>query len=294
MRSVRLFVAKSDLLGALRVLGTNRRQRFSSRVPIWLRYDEATQELTLSEENATVQATVPASGAWPAAGATVNLFLFRTAVTNAPERVELHAGEAAILVLTSHGHVALDLLSFGPKLVRPAPAPKPKPPVDHHSDLPIFSHAPTPGREPLADAMNRLLLTGSCHAPLALRGADEVYQFEHRACMASCATIRISRRGDRIALLARVRAGFYPTTNLHKLLTMRDWKLLTAALERTSFWSMPERHERAGLDGHTWTIEGRTTNQNHRSECWVPSGMFAELGCLFVRLADIELPQDQP
>src|SRR3954447_7438109 len=104
MRSVRLFVARSDLLDALRVLGTNRRRRFTSRVPIWLRYDEAAQQLTLSEDNGTVQATVAAIGEWPAAGATVSLFLFRRAVTNAPERVELHATETTIIVLTAHGH----------------------------------------------------------------------------------------------------------------------------------------------------------------------------------------------
>jgi hypothetical protein len=289
LRSVRLFAARSDLLDALRVLGTNRRRRFSSIVPIWLRYYEDNQELTLTEENARVQATVSATGTWPAAGATISLFYFRRAVTNSAERVELHATESAILVPTTHGHVALDLLTFGPKLERPAP----KPPVDHHSDLPIFSHKPVPNHDPVTWDRRLQFLLSRCEYPLALRAADEIFQFEHTACMGSSASVRIARKDDSITLAA-VRATFLSRTIVRKRLTMQDWTLLTTTVNSTGFWSMPEHHENAGLDGYTWSIAGRTADRYNRSECWMPFGPFGELGSLFVQLAGIELPQDQP
>jgi hypothetical protein len=297
LRSVQLIAGRTDLLAALRVLGTHRRRRFASIVPIWLHHDEINQELMLTEENATVQAAVHATGTWPAAGATVNLFLLRRAVTNSPVRVELYATESAILVLTAKGYVSLDLLSFGPNSERPAPTP----PVDHHSDLPIFSYSQTLNPAPRTLERYELLRSRSDN-PLALHGADEVFQLTHDACLGSRAAIRIARRQHRVTLVARVRAmpSAVPIarkrlTTVRKRLTIRDWTLLTTTADGTGFWSMPECHEQHGFDGFTWKIEARTADRYHRSACFAPTrGLFLKLGSLFARLAGIELPEDQP
>ena len=92
MESLKLLVRKADLIRALRVLGANRRRRFSSVVPIWLAYESEIGELCLREERGGATAGLPAIGTWPVAGATVNLFpLRRAAETAATEDVELIA-----------------------------------------------------------------------------------------------------------------------------------------------------------------------------------------------------------
>ena len=135
MESLKLIVRKAELIRALRVLGTNRRRRFSSVVPIWLAYESEIGELRLREERGGVTAGLPAIGTWPVAGATVNLFpLRRAAKTAATEDVELIAVDEAVLVPTAQGHVSLPLLDFGPAGLVPLPRALP----DRHSDLPLF------------------------------------------------------------------------------------------------------------------------------------------------------------
>jgi hypothetical protein len=142
MDVLRLTATRVDLAQSLRVLGTHRRRRFSSVVPIWLSFDPQIQELRLSEERAHVLASVPASGEWPAAGATVNLFMLRAAVRNSPELVELLAAEDAVVVPTSRGYVRLDLLPFGPDCRMPKPEPK----RSWHAHLPLFHWAASRNR----------------------------------------------------------------------------------------------------------------------------------------------------
>jgi hypothetical protein len=135
LESLKLIVRKADLIRALRVLGTNRRRRFSSVVPVWLAYESGSGELRLREEHGGVTAGLAAVGTWPAAGATVNLFpLRRAAEAVAIEDVELIAIDEAVLVPTANGHVSLPLLDFGPTGLVPPPRARP----DRHSDLPLF------------------------------------------------------------------------------------------------------------------------------------------------------------
>jgi hypothetical protein len=135
MESFKLIVRKAELIRALRVLGTNRRRRFSSVVPIWLAYESEIGELRLREERGGVTASLPAIGTWPAAGTTVNLFpLRRAAEAVVTEDVELIAIGEAVLVPTAKGHVSLPLLDFGPAGLVPPPRARP----DRHSDLPLF------------------------------------------------------------------------------------------------------------------------------------------------------------
>jgi hypothetical protein len=80
-------------------------------------------------------AGLPALGTWPVAGATVGLFPLRRAVEAAEtESIELIAADEAVLVPTKRGHVALDLLNFGPKDAIRQPSPR----SDRHFDLPLF------------------------------------------------------------------------------------------------------------------------------------------------------------
>jgi hypothetical protein len=136
--SLRLSVSKPELVRALRVLSSNRRRRFSSVVPIWLHYDAERRELRLGEDHGTVLAVLPALGTWPAAGATVNLYALRNAALNASTNdVELLAVDEGVLVPTTRGYVALELLQFGPTSAALGVIPR----SDRHSDLPLFRWA---------------------------------------------------------------------------------------------------------------------------------------------------------
>ena len=140
MRSLRLSIVRADLVQALRVLGTHRRRRFTSVVPVWLQYDPGAHELWVGGDQANIRTAVKALGEWPAAGTTVDLFLLRQAIkNNTGEQVELHAIDEAVLVPTARGHVVLKLLPFGPVPRKPEqPAPQSHRRYDWHRDLPLF------------------------------------------------------------------------------------------------------------------------------------------------------------
>ncbi len=121
MNSISLTVARHELIAALKTLGTVRRKKFVSVVPVWMRFDPREGTLSITEERNAVIAVVRASGSWPPAGATVNLFMLRNAAQALEtETVELAAISDAILIPTPHGHVRMNLLPFGPESRRKA------------------------------------------------------------------------------------------------------------------------------------------------------------------------------
>ena len=116
MRSLRLSVARQELLLALQTLGVTRRKRFSSVLPVWLKFDPDTESLQIVEDRGAVCAGVPATGSWPPAGATVGLFILKGAVTEChDEDIELHATIDAVILLSGERRVQLNLLNFGPE-----------------------------------------------------------------------------------------------------------------------------------------------------------------------------------
>ena len=78
-------------------------------------------ELRITEDRAEVGAHVPASGSWPPAGATVDLYMLKRAVTKVTgDVVDLHALDEAVVVYGDRWHVRLNLLPLGPESRRPA------------------------------------------------------------------------------------------------------------------------------------------------------------------------------
>jgi hypothetical protein len=125
--------------------------------------------------------------------------------------------------------------------------------------------------------------------------ADEVYSFASRGVYPSSAVIiTVTRAGDKFTVTTE-RPRAIPAEHSTRRLSAEDWMEFQSALERTGFWSMPERYDRIGLDGITWTIRGRCSEREHSSEGWSPSGgPFFELGSLFVKLAGVELIYEPP
>ena len=108
-------MSKDDLITALRTLGAIRHKRGVSIMPVWLSFDSNKSMLAISEQRSAATAMLPASGSWPPAGATVDLFSLRNAASGTDqEAIMLAAIEDAILIPTSRGHVTLKLLPFGP------------------------------------------------------------------------------------------------------------------------------------------------------------------------------------
>lgn len=116
MDSIRLSVPKVELLEALRTLSSARRRRFSSSLPVWLDFDITRRELRLVEDHGRVAAGIPASGSWPPAGATVDLFMMKRAVaTMETDEIELHVLGDAVAIYSGRLQVRLHLLAFGPE-----------------------------------------------------------------------------------------------------------------------------------------------------------------------------------
>lgn len=116
MKTLTLHVAKPDLVHALKTLGTIRRKRFSSTVPVWLSFNRSKGELAILEARRGVQAIVKATGYWPPAGATLDMFALRRVVEVLEmDEVELIVGAGEILIPTVRGHVSLKLQPFGPE-----------------------------------------------------------------------------------------------------------------------------------------------------------------------------------
>ena len=141
MKSTKLSVSRIELIAALDALSSERRQRFTSVLPVWLHYTPETGELLLQEDKGLVYAHLTAQGDWPPAGATVNLYALRNAAKNfAGADIELHAVAEGVLVPSERGFVKLSLLAFGPPYEQLAP---PKGRGLGVEDLPLFRWANT-------------------------------------------------------------------------------------------------------------------------------------------------------
>ena len=125
--------------------------------------------------------------------------------------------------------------------------------------------------------------------------ADEAYGLVHRACMGSVLKICMSRKAEQFSLTAVRRVGFEQPKKANAPVTKAEWDRLKEKLERANFWALPERYDQRGLDGWTWTIEGRDGARSHSSECFCPrSGAFHDLGSLFVEMSHLSVPYDTP
>ena len=126
-------------------------------------------------------------------------------------------------------------------------------------------------------------------------GVDEAYGLIHRGGLSSVLSVCVSRRSTIVSMTAFSQRLFGPVESAERSLTEADWDRLKTLVERACFWETPERHDRSGLDGFNWTIEGRNHDGYHSSECWSPDrGAFYELGSLLVELSGLEIPQDTP
>jgi hypothetical protein len=127
---------------------------------------------------------------------------------------------------------------------------------------------------------------------------SEVYRFVWHRSFHLAAVIRIGRIGKRVTLRAKylefLARGEQPSVKPKRRLTMADWDKLQTALAAADFWNLPECERPRGLDGATWTVEGCRGETYHQSTQWSPDGTkFADLGVLFIRLAELPVPDDE-
>jgi hypothetical protein len=122
--------------------------------------------------------------------------------------------------------------------------------------------------------------------------ADEAYGFRCEGAFGDAMTVCIVRTGNSVTLTGKSRAGqFDEEREVRKTLLATEWDRLRLALDLVEFWTLPERHDRMGLDGYEWTIEGRQGTRYHSSDCWSPdSGPYFRLGSLFAELAGFNAP----
>jgi len=169
-------------------------------------------------------------------------------------------------------------------------------PLDNHnvsqiSAIGSVDGTPMPTKSQVDDILRRLQKERSLFVNV---DADEAYGFRCDVSFAGTLTVTVARRGGRVTLAASLDKRYEPgSREVRKSLDAADWERLLAALRRADFWDLPERHDRLGLDGDTWTIEGRRLKTWHQSECWEPPpGSFRDLGLVFVELSGLESPGD--
>jgi hypothetical protein len=125
--------------------------------------------------------------------------------------------------------------------------------------------------------------------------ADEAYGLIHVGCLGSVLSVCVSRKAQQVSMTAFRRTRFGQPEKAEGTLTEADWIRLKKMVEQADFWALPENHDHTGLDGWTWTVEGRDSERYHSSECWCPQdGAFHDLGSLFVEISGLEMPVDSP
>jgi hypothetical protein len=126
-------------------------------------------------------------------------------------------------------------------------------------------------------------------SPARYADAEEAYSLRIDPSFRGPTTVCIARAGDRVTLTARSRARMFdPEREVHKPLSAKEWDARLWALHRADFWELPPWHPQLGLDGETWTIEGRQGDRYHSSShWWPPAGPYRDLGRVFLDLAGL-------
>jgi len=112
--------------------------------------------------------------------------------------------------------------------------------------------------------------------------------------------VRVSRDGrdSRLGVVELTGAGGYEPGRIaarsERVLSEADWKDLSAALSKLSFWSMPTQAPKSasvGLDGAQWILEGRRGLADyHIVDRWSPwEGAYRDVGLMFISLAGISV-----
>jgi hypothetical protein len=113
----------------------------------------------------------------------------------------------------------------------------------------------------------------------------------------SVLSVCISRRRRYISVVAIKQKVLREPERLERTLRETDWIILQKMVDAADFWALPEDEffNRAGLDGWTWTIEGRSGERYRSLSCWMPEdGAFFDLGNLLAEFGGFALPDDAP
>ena len=104
-------------LAWVEALSRVRKRRPTSAVAIWLRFDHLRQTLTISEARPKATAMISASGQWPPAGATVDLYMLRNTVrSQATSTLELCVLEDSVVIPIENGRVPESVFKSMPVL----------------------------------------------------------------------------------------------------------------------------------------------------------------------------------
>ena len=135
--------------------------------------------------------------------------------------------------------------------------------------------------------------------------ADDAYGLIYEGCGGSVLSICVYQSFKEVGLSAWRRVGhplvppgmiFARPDMVEESLAVADWVRLTRMVRHADFWALPKTGGGSGLDGWTWTIEGRKGKRYHscRSWCASISPAFRKLGKLLVELSGLQVPRDVP
>jgi hypothetical protein len=142
------------------------------------------------------------------------------------------------------------------------------PPCCRTSDYSITPFLPKRG--PLCENLNHTI---------------EVYRFTWRSSFNGDASVQIGR-GEKNIIIDWACASFnHGNGRFRRCLERADWDRLEAALVTAGFWALDPCKGKFGLDGATWTIEGRRRDVYRVVERWSPGSAIYDLGRTFFDLA---------
>ena len=104
--------------------------------------------------------------------------------------------------------------------------------------------------------------------------------------------IRIGRKGSRVGVISETWGFGIPKEEwvVKRALSLEQWAELKIGLRRAKFWTSESDFPGGGLDGATWTIEGREGGRFHCIRRWSPrDGAFRDLGLLFLEFAGLQI-----
>ena len=114
----------------------------------------------------------------------------------------------------------------------------------------------------------------------------EEYRFTWRSSFNGNAVVQIGRGGEKnVIILDWVCRGSCGNGRFWRSIDKAGWNRLEAALLGAGFWALEPYKTQFGLDGATWTIEGRRRDVYRVVERWSPRGAIYDLGRTFFDLA---------
>ncbi len=130
----------------------------------------------------------------------------------------------------------------------------------------------------------------------------EIYRFTWLRTFHNPVAIRIESDGNSCVVfwkLASGQGGYDPgklEIDKRRVIDNKIWDDFKSQLDKIQFWDLPtNQKERSGFDGAQWILEGRTEDQYHVVDRWMPdhSTEFFHICNFLINLTDLKISEKE-